>query len=98
MPCRVVFAEALRHTGSDWTHPAHSRSAILVAYNHISVRWHEEKEYMNPTVVGGLSRERQGFFRDVWQFATTAEDRASEVAARAAMLGPCQASTRECKN
>jgi hypothetical protein len=97
MPCRVVFAEALRHTGSDWTHPAHSRSAILVAYNHISVRWHEEKEYTNPTVVGGLSLES---IKGSFGMCGNSQPRRRIARARRlpALLGPCQASIRECKN
>jgi len=62
----VVFSEAVRHTGAAWTHPDHDRSAILIAYNHVTVRHHEPKPCMNPAVIGGLSANRQGFFRDVW--------------------------------
>ena len=42
------------------------RCAILIAYNHVTVRFHEPKPCMNPMVIGGLSEERQKFFRDVW--------------------------------
>ena len=96
----IVFSEAVRHTGTDWTHEANGRCAILMAYNHRTVRFHEPKACalplppaasidapsglqsaehcassdeattdpsgMNPTVIRGLSEERQGFFRDVW--------------------------------
>ena len=62
----VIFTEAVRHTGEAWTHPDHDRSAILIAYNHVTVRHHEPKPCMNPAVIGGLSANRQGFFRDVW--------------------------------
>jgi len=37
-----------------------------MAYNHVTVRFHEPKPCMNPVVIGGLSEERQKFFRDVW--------------------------------
>ncbi len=62
----VVFSEGVRHTGSRWTHEANPRCAILMAYNHQAVRHHEPKPCMNPTVIGGLSERRQGFFKDVW--------------------------------
>ncbi len=62
----IVFSEGVRHTGSPWTHPDHPRNAILMAYNHVSVRHHEPKPCMNPTVINGLTQERQGFFRDIW--------------------------------
>ena len=62
----VVFSEGVRHTASAWTHSDHPRKAILIAYNHVTVRHHEPKPCMNPTVIGGLTPERQGFFRDVW--------------------------------
>jgi len=62
----VVFSEGVRHTGADWTNPENPRCAILMAYNHVTVRFHEPKPCMNPVVIGGLSEERQKFFRDVW--------------------------------
>ncbi len=62
----VVFSEGVRHTGSQWTNPHNPRCAILMAYNHVTVRFHEPKPCMNPTVIDGLSESRQGFFRDVW--------------------------------
>ena len=62
----VVFSEGVRHTGSQWTHPDNPRRAILMAYNHASVRFHEPKPCMNPTVIGGMSEARQKFFQDVW--------------------------------
>ena len=62
----VVFSEALCHTGAAWTHPDDSRSAILITYNHVTVRHNEPKPCMNSTVIGGLSESRQGCFRDVW--------------------------------
>lgn len=62
----VVFSEGVRHTGSNWTNPNNSRCAILMAYNHVTVRFHEPKPCMNPTVIGGLAETRQGFFREVW--------------------------------
>jgi len=65
----VVFSEGVRHTGSSWTHEGNPRCAILMAYNHQSVRFHEPKPCMNPTVIGGLSERRQGFFKDVWVLA-----------------------------
>ena len=65
----VVFSEGVRHTGAAWTHPDNPRSGILMAYNHVTARFHEPKPCMNPTVIGGLAPERQGFFRDVWVLA-----------------------------
>lgn len=65
----VVFSEGVRHTGSNWTHEANRRCAILMAYNHQAVRYHEPKPCMNPTVIDGLSERRQGFFKDVWVLA-----------------------------
>jgi hypothetical protein len=62
----VVFSEGVRHTRADWTNPENPRCAILMAYNHVTVRFHEPKPCMNPVVIGGLSEERQKFFRDVW--------------------------------
>ena len=62
----VAFSEGVRHTGATWTYPDHRRNAILIAYNHVTARYHEPKPCMNPTVISGLSEERQGFFRDVW--------------------------------
>ncbi len=62
----VVFSEGVRHTGADWTNPENPRCAILMAYNHVTVRFHEPKPCMNPVVIGGLSEERHKFFRDVW--------------------------------
>ncbi|MBT3345344.1 MAG: hypothetical protein HN712_21000 [Gemmatimonadetes bacterium] len=62
----VVFSEGVRHTGARWTHPDNPRCAILMAYNHASVRFHEPKPCMNETVIGGLCEERQTFFQDVW--------------------------------
>lgn len=62
----VVFSEGVRHTGAPWTHPGNPRNAILIAYNHVTARFHEPKPCMNPTVIGGLAEKRQGFFRDVW--------------------------------
>lgn len=46
--------------------PDNPRLAILIAYNHVTVRFHEPKPCMNPAVIGGLSEERQKFFQDVW--------------------------------
>ena len=63
----VVFSEGTRHTGSNWTHPDNPRNAILIAYNHSTVRFHEPKPCMNLTVIAGLSEKRQGFFKEVWQ-------------------------------
>ena len=65
----VVFSEGLRHTGAKWIHQGNPRKAILIAYNHVSVRFHEPKPCMNPVVIDGLSEERQSFFRDVWVLA-----------------------------
>ena len=65
----VVFSEGTRHTGAKWKHPDNPRKAILIAYNHSTVRFHEPKPCMNPIVIGALSERRQGFFKDVWQFA-----------------------------
>ena len=62
----IVFSEGVRHTGSAWTHPDRPRNAILMAYNHVTVRHHEPKPFMNPTVIGGLAEKRRKFFRDVW--------------------------------
>jgi hypothetical protein len=63
----VLFSEGTRHTGVNWTHAGNPRNAILIAYNHSTVRFHEPKPCMNPTVIGGLAENRQGFFKDVWQ-------------------------------
>ncbi len=63
----IVFSEGTRHTGAKWTHPGNPRNAILIAYNHSTVRFHEPKPCMNPTVIGGMSEKRQGFFKEVWQ-------------------------------
>lgn len=52
--------------GLCWTNPDNPRLAILIAYNHVTVRFHEPKPCMNPVVIGGLSKERQKFFQDVW--------------------------------
>lgn len=62
----VVFSEGVRHTGSAWTNRDNPRRAILIAYNHVTVRFHEPKPCMNPVVIGGLAEARQRFFRDVW--------------------------------
>ena len=62
----VVFSEGVRHTGSRWTNPKNARNAILIAYNHVSVRFHEPKPCMNPVVIGSMSKEHQRFFQDVW--------------------------------
>ena len=61
----VMFSEGVRHTASPWTDPDHPRRAILIAYNHVTVRFHEPKPCMNPQVIGGMSAARQQFFRDV---------------------------------
>ncbi|HCL30557.1 MAG TPA: phytanoyl-CoA dioxygenase [Candidatus Latescibacteria bacterium] len=65
----VVFSEGVRHTAAKWTHPDNGRNAILIAYNHVSVRFHEPKPCMNRIVIEGLAEERQSFFRDVWVLA-----------------------------
>jgi hypothetical protein len=82
--------------GSPWTETANARCAILMAYNHQTVRFHEPKHCMNADVIvsepivasiitwihafvnahllsvlatsaqGGLSEQRQGFFKTVW--------------------------------
>ena len=62
----VVFSEGVRHTGSAWTNPDNPRRAILIAYNYVTVRFHEPKPCMNPVVIGGMAEPRQRFFRDVW--------------------------------
>ena len=62
----VIFSEGVRHTGSAWTNPDNPRRAILIAYNYVTVRFHEPKPCMNPVVIGGLNEARQRFFRDVW--------------------------------
>ena len=62
----VVFSEGVRHTGSAWTNPDNPRRAILIAYNHVTVRFHEPKPCMNPVVIGGMAEARRRFFRDVW--------------------------------
>ena len=62
----VVFSEGVRHTGSAWTNQDNPRRAVLIAYNYVTVRFHEPKPCMNPAVVGGMTEARQGFFRDVW--------------------------------
>ena len=62
----IVFSEGVRHTGSPWTNRDNPRRAILIAYNHVTVRHHEPKPCMNSVVIGGLSEERQQFFQDVW--------------------------------
>lgn len=65
----VMFSEGVRHSAAAWTDPDHPRCAILIAYNHVTVRYHEPKPCMNPEVIGGLSAERQLLFRDVWILA-----------------------------
>lgn len=65
----VVFSEGVRHTGARWPHANNPRNAVLIAYNHQSARFHEPKPCMNPTVIGGYSERRQGFFKDVWILA-----------------------------
>ena len=65
----VMFSEGTRHTGSRWTHAGNPRCAILIAYNHASVRFHEPKPCMNPVVIGGMSEDHQKFFKDVWILA-----------------------------
>jgi hypothetical protein len=65
----VMFSEGTRHTGSKWTNPNNPRNAILIAYNHVTVRFHEPKPTMNPTVIAGMSEERQKYFKDVWVLA-----------------------------
>ena len=62
----VVFSEAVRHTGSNWTHTGNARCAILMAYNHQSMRFHEPKPCMNEDVIAGLTPARRGFFKEVW--------------------------------
>ena len=62
----VVFSEAVRHTGAEWTHAGNARCAVLMAFNHQSVRFHEPKPCMNSDVIAGLSEQRQAFFKDVW--------------------------------
>ena len=62
----IVFSEAVRHTGSAWTHADNARCAILMAYNHQSMRFHEPKPCMNADVIAGLTPTRQDFFKDVW--------------------------------
>ncbi|MCZ6632484.1 MAG: phytanoyl-CoA dioxygenase family protein [bacterium] len=71
----VVFSEGVRHTGSQWTNPDNPRCAILMAYNHVAVRHHEPKPCMNPVVIGGMSEERQGFFKDVWVLSNDRRNR-----------------------
>ena len=62
----VMFSEGVRHTGSAWTNPDNPRRAILIAYNHVTVRFHEPKPCMNPQVIGDMSGSRRKFFREVW--------------------------------
>ena len=62
----IMFSEGVRHSGSPWTNPDHPRRAILIAYNHVTVRFHEPKPCMNPQVIGGMSAAHQQFFQDVW--------------------------------
>ncbi len=62
----IMFSEGVRHTGSTWTNPDNPRRAILIAYNHVTVRFHEPKPCMNPDVIGAMSGARQQFFREVW--------------------------------
>lgn len=65
----VVFSEGVRHTAARWTHEGNARNAILIAYNHVTSRFHEPKPCMNPVVLAGLTETRQRFFQDVWQLA-----------------------------
>ena len=65
----VVFSEGVRHTAARWTHEGNARNAILIAYNHVTSRFHEPKPCMNSAVLGGMSETRQRFFQDVWQLA-----------------------------
>ena len=62
----IMFSEGVRHSGSPWTNPDNPRRAILIAYNHVTVRFHEPKPCMNPQVIGGMSAAHQQFFQDVW--------------------------------
>ena len=62
----IMFSEGVRHSGSPWTNPDHPRRAILIAYNHVTVRFHEPKPCMNPEVIGGMSKAHRKFFQDVW--------------------------------
>lgn len=62
----VVFSEGVRHTAAKWTHADNARNALLIAYNHVTVRYHEPKPCMSDTVIGGMSETRQKFFQDVW--------------------------------
>ena len=64
-----MFSEGTRHTGADWTNENNPRNAILIAYNHSTVRYHEPKPCMNPKVIGGLAESRQDFFKEVWQLS-----------------------------
>jgi hypothetical protein len=79
-----VFSEAVRHTGAPWTHAANPRNAILLAYNHSTVRFHEPKACMNDNVIAALSPRRQGFFQDVWQLGNDKAARKREQRAAAA--------------
>ena len=71
-------SEGVRHTGSDWTNPDNPRLAILIAYNHVMVRFHEPKQCMNPIVIDGLSEERQKFFQDVWFLGNDRQKKVNE--------------------
>ena len=77
----VVFSEGVRHTGSNWTNPSNPRCAILIAYNHVTVRFHEPKPCMNPVVIGGLSHPRQKFFGDVWILGNDRRNKVNKKAA-----------------
>lgn len=66
----VVFSEAVRHTGSDWTHAGNARCAILMAYNHQSMRFHEPKPCMNEDVIASFTPARQNYFKDVWMLGS----------------------------
>ena len=61
----VVFSEGMRHTGTAGTQYEHPRKAVLIAYNHQTVRVHEPKPCMNPAIINALT-QTQGFFKDVW--------------------------------
>ncbi len=63
----VLFSEAVRHAGCNWTNPDNPRQAVFCAYNHICVRHHKpELGQMTPAAIAGLSDENRRFFNEVY--------------------------------
>ena len=59
----IFFTENLCHAGPIWKRNT-PRVAILNAYSHLATHWHRLK--ISPTVLSGLSRQKQAYFRQPW--------------------------------